>query len=397
MITELRNKRAELVKDARELLDTAEAEERDLNADEQKKYDDIMADVDQMGVRISRLEKLDGIESRLKEPASKPLIPLELSGDENGQAENPRARKEYRESYNQYLRRGLSGILPEEMRALQVGTDSEGGYLVPDEFDRQLIQALQDANIMRAMATVIQTSGTHNIPMVSSHGTASWIAEEGSFSLSDEAFTQVVIGANKLGTMIKVSEELLQDNAYNLESYLVSEFGRRIGAAEEAAFVNGDGSGKPTGVIGSGTVGVTAAAVNAVTADEIMELYHALSRPYRARAQWLMADATALAIRKLKDGNGQYMWQPGLQAGQPDMLMGRSVAISDSVQTMAATKKVIAIGDFSYYTIGDRGGRSFQRLVELYAVNGQVGFRAWERTDGKLTLPETVQVLQMHA
>ena len=172
--------------------------------------------------------------------------------------------------------------------ALQVGTDSEGGYLVPDEFEKTLIESLQEQNIFRQLANVITTSsGDKKIPVVASKGTASWVDEEGAIPESDDAFSQVSIGAYKLATMIKVSEELLNDSVFNLESYIAKEFARRIGAKEEEAFFIGDGTGKPTGIFnvtGGASLGVTAASATAITLDEIMDLFYSLKSPYRKNA-----------------------------------------------------------------------------------------------------------------
>lgn len=391
-ILEMREKRAALVRQAREILERAETERRDLTAEEQEQWDRFMADVDALWKRIEREERVANLERQLGQSDG----PRAGRRDQPGAGE-PRAGDEYRGAFWKAMRYTRNALDAPEVRALQIGTDSEGGYLVPQEFERMLVQGLADQNIIRGLATVVSTSSDRPIPVVSSHGTASWIAEEGAYSESDEAFGQKVLYAHKVGTLIKVSEELLQDSAFNLEEYLAAEFARRIGEAEEAAFVNGNGVGKPLGVVQDASVGVSAAATNAVTADELIDLFHSLGRPYRPRAVWLMADATAKAVRKLKGSDGQYMWQPGLQAGQPDRLLSRPVAISDSVPGMTASSKSILFGDFSYYWIGDRQGRVFQRLNELYAVNGQVGFRAYQRVDGKLILAEAVKALQQHA
>jgi len=282
--------------------------------------------------------------------------------------------------------------------ALKIGTDSEGGYLVPDEFERTLVQALEEENIFRTLAKVITTSsGDRKIPVVASKGTASWVDEEGLIPESDDAFGQVSIGAYKVATMIKVSEELLNDSVFNLESYIAREFARRIGAKEEEAFFIGDGTGKPTGIFnntGGAEIGVTTAGATAITIDEIMDLFYSLRSPYRKNAVFVTNDATVKLIRKLKDGNGQYLWQPSVQAGQPDTILNRPVKTSSFVPTVETGAKTIAFGDFGYYWVADRQGRSFQRLNELYAATGQVGFRATQRVDGKLILPEAIKVLK---
>ncbi len=291
--------------------------------------------------------------------------------------------------------------MPEVVNALQIGTDSEGGYLVPDEYERTLVEALEEENIFRQLAKVIQTSsGDRKIPVVAAKGTASWIDEEGAFTESDDSFGQVSIGAYKLGTMIKVSEELLNDSVFDLESYISREFARRIGAKEEEAFFTGDGSGKPTGVLaatGGAQTGVTAAATTAITADELIDLFYSLNSPYRKNAVWLLNDATVKAVRKLKDAQGQYLWQPSLVAGTPDTILGRPVKTSTYMPTIAAGAKTVAFGDFKYYWIADRQGRSFKRLGELYAPNGQVGFLGSQRVDGKLILPEAIKLLVQKA
>ena len=284
---------------------------------------------------------------------------------------------------------------------MQVGTDSEGGYLVPDEFEHTLVEALQEENIFRKLAHIIQTaSGDRKIPVVASKGTASWVDEEGSITESDDSFGQVSIGAYKLGTLIKVSNELLNDSVFPLEGYISKEFARRIGAKEEDSFFNGDGDGKPVGIFhstGGAQVGVTAASTSAITADEIIDLFYSLGASYRKKAVWVLNDATVKSIRKLKDGNGNYLWQPALTADTPDTLLGRPVYTSTSVPTIASGAKVIAFGDFSFYWIADRQGRIFKKLSELYATTDQTGFVATQRVDGKLILPEAIKVLQMKA
>ena len=292
-------------------------------------------------------------------------------------------------------------IRPEVANALQEGTDSEGGYLVPDEFEHTLVEALESENIFRKLAHIIQTaSGDRKIPVVATKGTASWVDEEGQISESDDSFTQVSIGAYKLGTLIKVSNELLNDSVFNLEQYISKEFARRIGNKEEDAFFNGNGTGKPVGIFnatGGAEVGVTAASSTAITADEVIDLFYSLGAPYRKNAVWVVNDATVKAIRKLKDGNGNYLWQPALTSGDPDTLLGRPVYTSTYVPTIAAGAKVIAFGDFDYYWIADRQGRIFKKLSELYAATDQTGFVATQRVDGKLILPEAIKVLKMKA
>jgi HK97 family phage major capsid protein len=224
--------------------------------------------------------------------------------------------------------------------------------------------------------------------------------EEGAFNESDDAFTQVTLSAYKLGTMLKVSDELLNDSYFDLEAYIAAEFARRIGAAEEEGFITGNGISKPTGLLnatGGASLGVTAASATAITMDEVLDLYHSLKSAYRKNATFLVNDATVKAIRKLKDGQGQYLWQPSVQAGTPDTILNRPVISTQFMPTAEAGAKTILFGDFKYYWIADRQGRTFKRLNELYAANGQVGFLASQRLDAKLILPEAIKVLQQKA
>jgi HK97 family phage major capsid protein len=192
----------------------------------------------------------------------------------------------------------------------------------------------------------------------------------------------------------------LQDSAFDLESYFKKEFGRRIGNAEEAAFLTGNGTGKPLGILaatGGADVGITAASATAITADELIDLFYSLKVPYRKNAIWVLNDSTIKAIRKLKDQNGQYLWQPALRDGEFDTVLGKKIFTSPYASEIAAGAKAIAFGDFSYYWIGDRQGITFRRLNERYAENGQVGFIASKRVDGKLILPESIKILKMKA
>ena len=208
------------------------------------------------------------------------------------------------------------------------------------------------------------------------------------------------IGAYKLATMIKVSEELLNDGVFDIAAYIATEFARRIGAAEEEAFFTGNGTGKPTGILnatGGAELGVTTAGATAITMDEVMDLFYSLRSPYRRNANFLMNDATVKALRKLKNASGDYIWQPSVTAGAPDTILNRPVYTSAFMPTIAGGAKSILFGDLGYYWVADREGRSFKRLNELYAPTGQVGFLASERVDGKLILPEAVKVLQQKA
>lgn len=397
-ILELREKRAKAWEAAKAFLDSHRNEKGVLSAEDDAAYTRMEQEITDLGKEIARLERQEAFERELSQPLNKPLTGRPVSGGMEKE-KTGRASEEYKANFWNAMRSKVP--LPSVVNALEEGTDSEGGYLVPDEYERTLVEALEEENVFRQMAKVIRTSsGDRKIPVVATKGTASWIDEEGAYTESDDSFGQVSIGAYKVGTMIKVSEELLNDSAFDLESYIAKEFARRIGAKEEEAFFTGDGSGKPLGVLaatGGAETGVTAASSTAVTADELMDLFYSLKSPYRKKAVWVLNDSTIKAVRKLKDSTGQYLWQPSLVAGTPDTLLGRPVKTSAYMPVIAAGAKTIAFGDFSYYWIADRQGRSFKRLNELYAANGQVGFLGSQRVDGKLVLSEAVKVLAQKA
>jgi HK97 family phage major capsid protein len=398
-ILELIENRNKAWEAAKAFVDTKRDKDGILSEEDAKTYAEMEQKVKNLSAEIERMQAMDAMEQELAKPTSTPITgkPMKASGAEDEQTGVK--SKAYKKSFWNAMRQ--KAPMPDVLNALQEGTDSEGGYLVPDEFEHTLVESLEEENIFLKLAHIINTSsGDRKIPVVASKGSASWVDEEGSITESDDSFGQVSIGAYKLGTLIKVSNELLHDSVFNLEQYISKEFARRIGTKEEDAFFNGDGDGKPTGIFhstGGAQVGVTAASTSAITADEIIDLFYSLGAPYRKRAVWVLNDATVKAVRKLKDGNGNYLWQPALTSGTPDMLLGRPVYTSTAVPSISAGAKVIAFGDFGYYWIADRQGRVFKKLSELYATTDQTGFVATQRVDGKLILAEAIKVLQMKA
>lgn len=395
-IIELREKRAKLWESTKAFLDSRRNENGLLSAEDTATYERMEQDVVDLGKEIERLERQAVLDLELSKPTSSPLF--NTPNNTIGEEKKGRASDEYKKAFWNTMRNNPT---PEIRNSLKIGTDSEGGYLVPDEFEKTLVEGLLEENIFRTLATIINTSsGDRKIPVVASKGNASWVDEEAPIPESDDSFGQISIGAFKLATIIKISEELLNDSVFNLESYIAKEFARRIGSAEEEAFLIGNGTGRPTGIFndtGGAGVGTTASTQSTIKIDEVIDLFYSLKSPYRKKATFIMNDSTVKEIRKLKDGNGQYIWQPSITAGEPDTILNRPVKTSSYVPGLVAGAKPIAFGDFSYYWIADRQGRSFQRLNELYAVTGQIGFKASQRVDGKLILPEAIKVLQMKA
>ena len=363
-----------------------------LSAEDDATYTKMESELDALTNEIRRMERRDAYEAELNKPVSTPITeapqkPMDLRSDKSGRASNA-----YKEDFDRHLR-GKTLL----HNVLSTSPDTDGGYLVPTDFEHDIVTALEEENVIRKLAKVITTQHERKIPIATGHSVAQWTAENAAYQESNPTFGQKQIDAFKLTDLCRVSVELLQDSAFEIDKYLMNEFARAFGIAEEQAFCVGTGTNQPTGIFtaNGGTVGVTAAANNAITADELINLVYALKSPYRRNAKFLMNDATISAIRKLKDLNGAYLWQPSVQAGQPDRLLGYEIYTSPYVPTMAADALCVAFGDFKNYWIGDRAGRTVQRLNELYATNGQIGYVATERVDGKVILPEGIQLLKM--
>lgn len=391
-IQELREKRAKAWDTARDFLDSKRNASGLLSEEDGKTYDAMEQQIVDLGKEIDRLERQEKLAREMSAATTTPVVTT--PGTHIDTPETPStATAEYSKAFwNNVRNRNFADV----RNALQIGEDTEGGYLVPDEFEKKLISALEEENVFRPLATRIQTAhGDRKIPVITQKGEAVWMEEEEAYTLSDDAFGQIALSAYKVGTAIKISEELLNDSVFDLPSYIAKEFARRIGTKEEEAFLIGDGKGKPTGIFaatGGAENGATTAGA-AITFDDMIELFYSLKSPYRKKAVWVLNEQTVKALRKVKDSNGQYIWQPSVTAGVPDTILNRPYVTSVYAPTPDAGSKAIAFGDFSYYWIADRQGRSLKRLNELFAMNGQIGFLASQRVDGKLILPEAVKTL----
>lgn len=380
-VQELREQRMNVWNQAKQFLDT-HRKDGVLGAEDDAAYAKMENALQELGKEIKRQETLDAYEREMKQATTKPLV-----GEVEKQAaaeKRGRAGEDYKKAMLEAIRCNFKRV----QDVLQEGVDADGGYLVPEEYDRRLIDVLQEENIMRTLGTVITTGGQHKINIAATKPSAAWIEEGGSLTFTDATFAQTLLDAHKLHVAIKITEELLYDSAFDLESYIITEFGKAIANAEEDAFLNGDGNGKPVGLFDAKKGGTAGKSVAAIKADDMLALVYGLKRPYRKKAAFILHDTALASLRTLKDNNGAYMWQPSYQQGEPDSLLGYKVYTS-----AFAPKNAIAFGDYSYYNIGDRGVRSFQELRELFAGNGMIAYVAKERVDGKLVLPEAVQIL----
>lgn len=352
-----------------------------LSKEDYKEYEKMEDKIKNYSIEIERLRRESEINKELEKPVNEAIKNRPMAMDEK---DIPlRKKEEYKNAMLNALRSNFKRV----DNILQEGIDENGGYLVPEEYDDRIIQILEQENIMRKLATNITTQGERKINIAASMPAASWIEEGGEFKFGEGSFNQVILDAFKLHVGIKVTDELLYDSSFDLETFIINEFGKALSNAEEDAFLNGDGKNKPTGVFDLTNGGSLLPEAN-LTTDSLIDLVYKLKRPYRKNASFIINDNLIGKIRKLKDANQAYIWQSSYQEGEPDRLLGYPVYTSQF-----APEDKIAFGDFYYYNIGDRGTRGIQELRELFAGNGMVGFLAKERVDGKLVLKEAVQIL----
>ena len=384
-ILELREKRNTAWNAAKAFLDSHRTEKGTLTAEDDATYSRMEQEIADLGKEIARLERQEALEAELNKPVNKPLTSKPVTAAEKP-TKTGRASDEYKTGMLQALRTNFRQV----SNILQEGVDVDGGYLVPEEYDHRLIDVLNEENIMRKLGHKITTSGEHKINIAATKPAAAWIEEGGALQFTDATFDQILLDAHKLHVAIKVTEELLYDNAFGLENYIIDQFGKALANAEEDAFLNGTGKGQPLGLFAETGGGTLAKTVATPKPEDVIDLIYALKRPYRKNASFIMNDAAVAAIRSFKDNNGAFMWQPSCVAGEPDKLMGYDIYTSPFCPA-----NMMAFGDYNYYNIGDRGTRSFKQLTELFAGNGMIGFVAKERVDGKLILPEAVQILKV--
>lgn len=394
-IMELRNKRNTLWEQTKNFLEEHRGDNGLVEAGAVEQYNKMAGEVKALGDEIARLEDQAAFDAQLSQPTTHPVTNKPMGRKSENVA--PTATDEYGKAFWDMIRN--QGDQFAVRNALSVGEDTEGGYTVPDEFERKLIQALEENNIFRQLATVIRTnSGTRKIPIANDTMEASWIDEGEEIPETNTQFGQTTLSAYKLGTMIKISNELLHDSAFDLASYIAARFGVAMGNAEERAFFTGDGDKKPLGILaetGGAELGVTAADEEIVTFDEIFDLYYSLKSPYRRNAQFVCNETLLLQLMKLKDKNDNYIWKPSLDIAKPDTILGRPIRTSSFMPGIAAGEPVLLFGDLKNYWVADRQNRTFRRLNELYARTDQVGFMTTQRVDGRLILPESVKVLKM--
>ena len=406
-IHELMDKRMKTWEGAKAFLEEHRGEDGLVQAEFVDAYQAQLDMVKSLGDEIQRLEAQAEIENKLSMPTSKPVLnqPMEVK-----KAGSPYASKEYNDAFWAMMR-GYGNTM-EVRNALSVGNPAKGGYTVPDEFERQLIQALNENNVFRGLAKVIRTSsGTHTIPIAADNNLASWVEEGGEITGNDMTFSSESLSAYKMARKILVSNELLYDSAFDIANYISQAFGRSFGNTEEKAFIDGTGPSstagvmsQPTGILTTLTApDVITEKANKITFDSIFELYYSLKSPYRSSATFLCHDSLMFKLITIKDNQQNYIWKPSLDIGKPDTILGRPIVTCAYMPALSgiaaedAGKKVCLFGDFSYYWIADRENRTLRRLDELHATTDQTAFICTQRVDGKLILTEAVKLMSLGA
>lgn len=382
-IGDMIEERARLVTEMREILDAAEAESRDLTAEDREGYDTRETRVGELTADIRRHEQArahanEDVRDLLDNPAAEEEAE-ELDEDRRAILQSP----EYRTAFDAYAcGRELTA---EQRTTLNTATDADGGYAVP-ELWAELYEGLREFGVVRSLATVITTEmgGTLHVPVVSAAATLpAKTAEEAAVADDGETFAEKAIGAYKYARITKASEEMIQDALFDVGGFVGRRLGEDLALATGAQYVNGDGSGDPEGLFVGATETDTLAANGAITADEVIDLVYSVIAPYRRNGVFIMNDSTIAAIRKLKDSTGQYLWQTSIQGGEPDRLLGYPVHSDPNVGSLggAVGTRVIGFGDVRRaFVIRDVLGVTVKFLDQLFAGNDQVGWRGKLRT-----------------
>ena len=373
----LQEQRGEALAEIQRLRDVITTEDRDFSADERTAWEASNSHYDQISDRIAIIERTRTLE------ADKPVVDVPATAD----APDYRSMLMSSREIDIPLMRSAPRTVA-EARAMSTTTDSEGGYLVPTDLGAAVEVALLEFGGVREVATVIrtETGAQIDLPTVDDSGnTGSIEGENDGLATTDVTFGVKSLNAYKVSSdLVKIPFELLQDSAFDLASLLGRLLGERIARNSSALYTTGTGSSQPNGVVTASAAGVSAAGVAAITSDELVDLYHSLGRAYRRNGTWMMADSTAKYVRKLKDGDNQYLWQPGLSMGLPDTLFGAPVITNDDMAALATGNKTVLFGDFSRYYIRDVGAVRLIRLNERFADNDQIAWVAILRTDGEL-------------
>jgi HK97 family phage major capsid protein len=412
---ELRVKRAQLVESARSIYDRCERERRFLTADESRNFDAMMGDADKLADDIDRIERLQAEERSLASSQGRRSEPQQPGRMADGvehrgtyvELKGPRSTAEYRSAYQNYLTRGPGSLSGAEQRALSAENDTGGGFMVaPQQTVNAMIKAVDNVVVIRQLATKFTVNGAESLGCPSldaDPADADWTSEIATGSED----TAMVLGKRELhprplAKRLKISRKLLS-RLPGVEGFVTQRLAYKFGVSEEKAYMTGAGANGPLGVFTADANGistgrdVTTGSATQITADSLFDAFYALKQPYQLSPNlaWVLHRDAVKMIRKLKSGDGQYLWQPGLtEAG--DTLLGKRLVQSEYAPNTFTTGKYVGIvGDFSYYWIADADTFAIQRLNELYAEANQVGLIGRKETDGMPVLEEAFARLKL--
>ena len=399
---QLLERRANVWSQMTEIVDAAEAEGRDLSAEERQKYDAAETDLNSLTDEIERSKRHAEHAQRMTDVGT--VDPIVNPGNEDGEerGDDPNL---YERAFAEYVRRGVAELegdlrtalrggwqADKESRAQAVGTASAGGYLVPEGFRTQIVETMLDYGAVARVAQVITTNTGGVLPWPTNNDTGNvgaLLAENTQVTEQDLTLGTAQLDAYKYtSNLVRVSLEFLQDVDWmDAEGFLGRKLGERIGRIENQHFTTGTGTAQPNGIVTGATSGVTAASGTAITGDELISLIHSVDPAYRRsnRARFMLSDAALASIRKLKDGNSNYLWTPGLRDGQDDTLLGYGYEVNQDMADPAVGVKSVLFGDFfAGYVIRRVRGIQMLRLDERYADYFQVGFVSFSRADGEV-------------
>lgn len=366
-----------------------------LSAEESAKFDEIDSDLVALDKRIAGTEKLEKFE---KDEANR-----EARKDEPTEQEN-KTREE--KIFQRWLAHGPNGIRPEEAQFLEAraqsqGTTTEGGYLVPTGFSYELEKTLVDYNAVMQVARMYPTTNTEDIewPTIDdTSNTGSLEGEGDALATTDLTFGQKVLYAYIISSdIVKTSRKLLLGSAFDFALMVNDLLGERIGRKANALLTTGTGTSQPQGIVTGSGSGATAASASAIVMNDLISLHYSVDSAYRRmpKCGWMFNDNTASALRKLAIGSGDArgLWEPSFVANTPDKLLGKPITINPDMADVGASAKSVIFGDFSKYVVRNVNGVFFQRLEELYAANGQVGFLGLKYLDGKVLNNTAIKAL----
>jgi HK97 family phage major capsid protein len=306
-------------------------------------------------------------------------------------------------AFNSFLRFGHTNLTADEQRALTVSTDAAGGFITPDNFVAEMLRNVVQFSPVRQYARVMNVAGANvRMPKRTGTMTAAWVAETADRTGTQPAYGEVDLTPFEAACYVDVSNQLLEDSAFNLESELAFDAAEEFGRLEGVAFVSGDGTGKPKGILADTGIATVvsghASTLGTTPADKLIDLFYKLAPAYRANSTWAINSTVLASIRKLKDSQGNFLWQPGIALGQPETILGRPVAEMPDMPDVAADALPILIGDFSQgYRIVDRVSLAILRDPFTMATKGQTRFHMRRRVGGGTVKADAFKALKIAA